>query len=69
MRVKMNYLPFLFFFIFHFLAIEESMIRMETDENEQERYLQKKIHSLVRDSYSPLGIILREGKKKLLIRQ
>jgi hypothetical protein len=45
------------------------MIRMETDENEQERYLQKKIHSLVRDSYSPLGIILREGEKKLLIRQ
>jgi len=54
-------IEFLFLIIFCFSANEESIIKMVTDDNEQERYL--KIHSLVRDSYSPLGVILRKKKK------
>jgi hypothetical protein len=43
------------------LKIEED----EEDDNEQERYLNyEKIHSLVRDSYSPLGVIIRREEKK-----
>jgi hypothetical protein len=41
------------------------MMKIEGDDNEQERYLNnvEKIHSLVQDSYSPLGVILRIEEK------
>ncbi len=62
MKVKMNSLSNLI--SFPFLANEESsLIKMELDDNDQEeRY---SIHSLVWDSYSPLGVILRRrGERK-----
>ncbi len=52
-------------YVFDFLANDESMMKIEGDDNEQERYLNnvEKIHSLVQDSYSPLGVILRIEEK------
>jgi hypothetical protein len=52
--IKSNFISFV-------LANEESsLIKMELDDNDQEeRY---SIHSLVQDSYSPLGVILRRER-------